>query len=267
MATYTHVPVLHTVRKNSPFLYAVVMIHLVGALAATAGIFIDERELMDINVWIKPLKFCLSGAIYILTVGYLINFYPYSNRKKHVLRNIVSITLLIEIGIIVYQGARGVKSHYNQDSAFDGILFALMGLLIGINVLLMVLFAFDTLRKKMNTPQAVQWGIFLGWLLVLFGSWVGGRMIGQMAHNVGVADGGEGLPILNWSTIAGDLRVAHFFGLHAIQIIPLFALGLVKAKSPKSMQLIGVVVFALLYGGFIGYTFWQAKQALPFLTL
>lgn len=263
---YTYHPVLQTVRKNSPLLYAIVMIHLIGAVVCIAGLFIDDRTLMGINVWVKPLKFCISGAIYILTVGYLINFFPYSTRKKHVLRNIVSITLFVEIGIIVYQAFRGVKSHYNQDSAFDGILFALMGLLIGINVLLMVLFAFDSLRLKMNTPRAVQWGIFFGWLIVIGGSWVGGQMIGQMAHNVGIADGGEGLPILNWSTVAGDLRVAHFFGLHAIQIIPLFALGLVKWKVPKTGQYISVVLFALAYGSFIGYTFWQAKQAMPFLS-
>ena len=264
MATY--VPVLSTVRKNSPFLYAVVMLHFIGAIGALIGLFVDDRMLMGINVWVKPLKFCLSGGIYVLTVGYLLTFYPYSKRKKQVFRNIVAWAMLIEIAIIVYQGYRGVASHYNQSSAFDGILFGMMGLLISIVVLFMVVFAFDSLRLKLQVPQAVQWGIFLGWLIVLLGSYVGGQMISQMSHNVGVADGGEGLPILNWSTVAGDLRVAHFFGLHAIQIIPLFALALVKAKLPKGGQLVGVVIFALAYAGYVGFTFWQANQALPFLT-
>ena len=222
---------------------------------------------MGVNVWIKPLKFTISGGIYILTLGYLITLYPFSNLKKHIIRNLVSWTLIVEILIIVVQGERGVQSHYNQSNLLDGILFAMMGLLIAVNVLIMVLFLIETVRLRLNTPRAVQWAIFLGWAVVLYGSWVGGQMISQMAHNVGVADGGAGLPVLNWSTVAGDLRVAHFFGLHGIQIIPLFALGLTrKWKTQPRNQILAVVVFGLIYGGWIAYTFYQAKQGMPFLT-
>lgn len=258
--------VLHTVRNQSPILYAIVLIHLGMALISLVGLAVDDRTLMGVNVWIKPLKFTISGGIYILTLGYLITLYPFSNLKKHIIRNVVSWTLLPEILIIVIQGARGVQSHYNQSNLLDGILFGMMGLLIAVNVLVMVLFLVETLRLKLHTPKPVQWAIFMGWAVVLLGSWVGGQMIGQMAHNVGVADGGQGLPVLNWSTIAGDLRVAHFFGLHGIQIIPLFALGLTrKWKTHPRNQILVVVLFGLIYAGWIGYTFYQAKQGMPFI--
>lgn len=100
------------------------------------------------------------------------------------------------------------------------------------------------------------------------GSWVGGQMIGQLAHNVGVADGGAGLPLVNWSTVGGDLRIAHFFGLHGIQIIPLFALWVSNSWNiPSRKQILVVTVFGLLYAVWIGVTYFQASLGLPLLKL
>ena len=260
--------IFSTVKASSPVLYKIVWIHFIMAVGCVIGLLVDECNLMGINVWIKPLKFCVSGGIYILTVGFLITLYPYAKRKKNIINNLTSWTLLPETLIIVAQGARGVPSHYNETSLLDGILFATMGILISVNVLIMVVFIIDTARLKLKVPRPIQWAILLGWMVVLFGSWIGGQMINQMAHNVGVADGGAGLPLVNWSTIAGDLRIAHFFGLHGIQIIPLFALGLYhKWKSPLKQLSFVVIVFGLLYTGWIGYTFLQAKQGIPLLNI
>ncbi|NND62342.1 MAG: hypothetical protein HKN48_04020 [Flavobacteriaceae bacterium] len=258
--------VLGTVRSKSPILFTIAMFHFIGALVCIGGLLIDERSLMGVNVWLKPLKFSISVGIYILTVGFLNTLYPFSNLKRNIINNIVSFTLLLEVGIICFQGARGVQSHYNESSLFDGILFGIMGLLIAINVLVMVFLAFETIRLKMKVPRPIQWAILMGWLVIIFGSWIGGQMISAMAHNVGIADGGAGLPFVNWSTEAGDLRVAHFFGLHAIQIIPLFALWVSnKWKINTTSKTVVTIIFGLLYFGWIAYTFYQAKQGMPFI--
>ena len=91
-------------------------------------------------------------------------------------------------------------------------------------------------------------------------------MIGQLAHSVGVADGGSGLPFLNWSTVGGDLRIAHFFGLHGLQLVPLFAYFLQrKWNTSQKKLLVAVTIFAALYAGWIGFTFYQAKQGIPLI--
>lgn len=260
--------IFNTVRKESPILYVITILHFAVAIVAIIGLFVDERSLLGVNVWIKPLKFLISGGIYIITLGYLITLYPYSRKKKNIINNIVAWTLLIETGIIVLQGARGVQSHYNKSNPLDGLLFAAMGILIAINVLIMVLFVFDTIRLKLKTQKSIQWAILLGWIIIIVGSWIGGQMISQMSHNVGVADGGEGLPIVNWSTVAGDLRIAHFFGLHGLQIIPVVAFFLSKKwKSTQRKQIIAVTIFALAYASWIGFVFYQAKHGIPLIRL
>ncbi len=260
--------IFSTVKRDSPILYWIVIINFIIGIGCLFGLFIDDRTLMGVNVWVKPLKFTLSGGIYTLTVGYLMTLYPYSKRKKNVINNFVAWTLLFEIGIITYQASRGVRSHYNNDTAFDAILFLIMGVFIGINVLIMALFIFDTVRLKLKTTKSIQWAILLGWLVVFFGSWVGGQMIGQLSHSVGVADGGAGLPLVNWSTDGGDLRIAHFFGLHGIQIIPLFALWVSDTwNSTNKNQIIAITVFGLLFASWIGFIFYQAEQGMPLIAL
>ena len=257
-----------TVKTESPSLYWIVVAHFAFALVCIPGLLFDDRLLMGINVWVKPFKFLISTGIYLMTFGYFTSLYPFSKRKKKIFNTIVAWTLLVETVIIVGQGIRGVQSHYNMNSPMDGILFAMMGILIGVNVFIMVFYLIETIRLKMNTTKSVQWAIFLGWIILIIGSWVGGQMISQMSHNVGIVDGGEGLPLVNWSTIAGDLRVAHFFGIHGMQIIPLFAFWLSKKwKASSRNQVIAVTIFGLSYAAWLGFTFYQAKQGMALINL
>ncbi len=259
---------INVVKKESPSLYWIVIVNFAFIPICIIGFIFDDRLLMGVNVWIKPLKFLISTGIYIFTFGYITSLYPFSKRKKKILNNLVAWTLLVETAIIVGQGIRGVQSHYNMSSPLDGMLFAAMGILVAVNVLVMVYYAIETCRLKMNTSKSIQWSIFLGWIIIIIGSWVGGQMISQMSHNVGVADGGTGLPLVNWSTIAGDLRVAHFFGIHGMQIIPLFAFYLSnKWNTSNRNQIVAVTIFGLMYAGWIGFTFYQAKQGMALISL
>jgi hypothetical protein len=78
----------------------------------------------------------------------------------------------------------------------------------------------------------------------------------QLAHTVGGPDGGPGLPIVNWSTQYGDLRVAHFFGMHSLQIIPLSSYFIMKKSR-------WVLAFAVVYFAFVSALFIQALNHTP----
>lgn len=84
------------------------------------------------------------------------------------------------------------------------------------------------------------------------------------AHSVGIDDGAEpGIPFVGWNTESGDLRVAHFFGLHGLQAVPLLAILLMFWQTPllddrKRAQL--TRIGGLGYLGFTLLTFWQAMR-------
>ena len=86
------------------------------------------------------------------------------------------------------------------------------------------------------------------------------------AHAVGVRDGGPGLPMVGWSTEGGDLRAPHFFGMHAMQILPLLGWWLQRRKKMRESSRVGLIWTAAVgYGGMLIILIWQALRAQPLL--
>ncbi len=224
---------------RNPALSLTGWLHAALLVVALGALFFDERLIMGINPWIKPIKFCLSVAIYVWTMAILLSWLPAGSKGTVKWLSIgIALTMMIEIGCIFLQAARGTTSHYNIATAFDGAIFGLMGMMIMLNTVLNVGALVLLWIRPLSVAPAVAWGARLGLLLFIGGAALGGLMIRQAGHTVGAPDGGPGLPLLNWSTRAGDLRIAHFIGMHALQALPLLGWLLTRWTMPVPVLLV-----------------------------
>src|SRR5262245_49737365 len=170
---------------------------------------------------IKPLNFTMSMVMYLATVVILLDYLRASMWWKKVISWGISICILTAITCITMQAARGTTSHFNNSTPFDFTVSLLMDIVDPLNAVFVLVLLIFALQSKYNVSRPTQWGIVFGILVFLAGSAVGGLMVAHGQSGVGVAPGGPGLPLLNWSTKGGDLRVAHFVGIHALQILPI----------------------------------------------
>jgi len=227
---------------------------------AVISIF-DSTQILGINRWIKPMKFASSITIYLWALAVYLYFLNGFRKSRIVIAWGAVAMMSGEIILIVMQAARGTTSHFNNKTPFDGAVFSAMGLMILINSALLIYLTFLYFRARFDLPRAIVWGFKFGLIVFLLGSMEGGYMSAQIGHAVGAADGGAGLPFVNWSTEGGDLRVAHFLGLHAFQAIPLAAFIFVRWRKQFAAAL--TLAFALVYFSVFSFLFIQAAQGEP----
>jgi len=252
---------LHELRDRNPILFRTGFLHLLFFFIFLLAAAVDHRQILGVSAWIKPMKFALSIFIYVLTFGWIMHHLVISKKILKTISWVIALTMIGEMLAIALQAFRGTTSHFNYNTPFDASIFIFMGILILLNTLAngTVLFLFFIKAKGLS--QTVLVAIRYGLLLFILGSLVGGVMVSQLAHSVGTADGGPGLFFLNWSTIAGDYRVAHFAGIHAIQVLPLVGIFLNKLAVNYSRLLIHGI--SLIYAGWVAFTYWQAANGLP----
>jgi len=227
------------------------------------GLLVDDRQLLGENVWLKPTKFAISIPIYCVTIALLLSIYPYSFKVKQRISRLIGWVLILEVPLVMIQAFRGVRSHFNATTPFDGIIFGLMGLLIFINTLVLFYMMWTSFTKNFNSSKLMQRAVQFGWLGMVVSIIAGQLMIAANAHSVGVPDGGAGIPVTHWSTEGGDWRAVHFLGMHGIQILPLLAYFLNKWNVENSRILVWII--GLLYLTFIGYIFVRTQAGIPFL--
>lgn len=278
-------PLLDRVLALNRPLIVLGVVMLVTFLVAVAGIFIDPRVITGVPAWVKPAKFAISISVYAFTFAWLLGFVEGHSRLVRVIANVTVVSIIVEMSAIVTQAARGTTSHFNLSTPFNSFVWMSMGAFIVLVWTMNLLLAILLIRQRM-TDRAFAWSLRLGVLISFVGMAVaflmvrptpqqaaalsggyGPRIVG--AHTVGVADGSPGLPFLGWSTIGGDLRVGHFLGLHALQVLPFLGwllsrprgvLAFLSASLSTLDRLALVWTGGVAYLGLVAIAVWQAMR-------
>jgi hypothetical protein len=264
-------------RWHRPLLVLGILLAAITA-ATLIGWLVDDREVLGVNLWEKPLKFAISGTIYAVTWAWIIGHFTRWQRAAWWAGTVIAVTLAIELIVIVGAAAAGITSHFNVSTPLATTLWSIMA--AAITTLWVATFvAAVALWRNPGADPARQAAIRTGVAISLLGMGLAFLMtvptVDQLndfqgiagAHAVGVADGGPGLPLLGWSTVGGDLRIPHFIGMHALQALPLLALllelgarrlpllrdalvrrGLVLTGAGSYLAVVGLVTMQALRG-------------------
>lgn len=219
---------LDRLRAASPLLWWTSLAFLMFFVLCSGLSVVDPRLLNGISVWIKPAKFFLSLSLHMLTLCFGLTLLPERVRSA-IPTSIASATMvamaLFEMAYITFRAARGEASHFNTGSEIASLLYSLMGAGAALMMVVTFFIGVQVLRHgaRKVMASATGWGFIIAALLTLV---IGFTLGGMGSHWIG----GEhtdatGLPVLGWSTTGGDLRPAHFFGLHLMQAMPLAALS------------------------------------------
>lgn len=251
-------------------------------LVSVPGIFLDGRTVVGDPAWLKPTKFAVSIAVYNVTLAWLLSLLTKWRRTGWWLGTVTAAMVTGELVAITLQAVRGRASHFNASTAFDGAVYSLMaGMIVTVWVATFAIGAILLVQRlgerSVTVAVRASLAIALAGMAVAFfmTSPTAEQMVTMSeggspdmvgAHTVGLPDGGPGLPLVGWSTVAGDLRVAHFVGLHGLQVIILFAFLLIALadRYPRladdGVRTRLVLVASGAYAGLFVLLTWQALR-------
>ncbi len=253
------------------------LLMLAAFVPSLAGVFLDSRMVTAAPVWLKPAKFAISTAIFAFSIAWLFRYLTFSPSVKRMIGISMSFILILEVGLIDLQAARGVASHFNTGSPVNAAIYFFMGSAIGVLWGIMIGLTIALFRQKF-TDSAWGWALRYGMLVSVLGAGLSGFMVRPTpeqsaaishharpqsigAHTVGAPDGGPGIAAVDWSKQHGDLRIPHFFGLHALQILPILAWTIKRRSTASARQQTRMVLSSAgSYVSLVGILTWQALR-------
>ncbi len=232
-------------------IYGALLLALLLPMAVAAGL--DDRMLRDVNVWIKPMKFSLSIAVLAFTTAWFAGHLPERVRTGRAMDWIVWLLVMtgsFELAYITLQAGLGAGSHYNLVDGLHIAMYALMGIAALVLTATQPMLAWLLYRHgDRSLPPAYRQAVLLGLVL----TFVMGAGAGMLLSNLQPPAGGAVVPLFGWSLQGGDLRPAHFVGIHAEQVLPLagFAAGMLGVARAKLAVWAATLAYAALFGALV----------------
>ncbi|MBB5060415.1 hypothetical protein HDF16_005151 [Granulicella aggregans] len=256
-------------------------IMILDVAGTTFGLATDHTVITGTPAWVKPLKFGVSSGIYSASLAVVIRETKIWTAALKIVDFATAAALVLEVALINLQAFRHTTSHFNNSTPFDRNVFLVMAIGIAILWLSAVLVTSATMRYQYSSAL---WGIVarVGMALVVLGAGTGAFMVppspSQIAvaqvthrmpisgsHTVGAPDGGPGLPVLGWSMEHGDIRIAHFVGIHGLQGLGLLALLFNVTKVDLRKAEVLIRLGAGIYSGLFFLLLYQALKGEPLL--
>ena len=215
-------------------------------------------QVHGLNAWFKPFKFAVSIGLFAWTMAWYCHYL--SNFNVIPFNWTVIILFGFELAYITFQASKGQLSHFNFDTPRSAVLYSLMGLAAVLVSLYTAYIGFLFFTQSFpDLPRHYIWAIRLGILIFVVFSFEGALMSSQMSHSIGAINDNSNWWIIGWSKTVGDLRVSHFIGMHALQLLPLLSFYIFK--NTKS-----TIVISILYGLLATSTLVQALNSKPIIT-
>lgn len=264
--------VTEMLRRPVRALLVVSAVCAIALLVTLVGLLVDGRMITGAPAWLKPAKFAVSIAVYCATLAWILSLVQGHRRLVRTVAWTTGVALGIELVLIGTQVVRGTTSHFNDSTPEDGLVFSAMGALVALVFFALLVTAVLVARQD-GLPQPLAAGIRGGVVVALLGMAEAGLMLANRAygsaggHTIGAADGGPGMPVTGWSLEHGDLRVAHFVGLHALQVLPLAAWVLHRYATSLSRTAVTrlVIIATVAYAGLVVLLAVQAERGRPLL--
>lgn len=212
----------------------------------------DDRLIRDVGIWVKPMKFMAATSMFALTTVWVLKVANSNIDQTDAFVWITALlvsTSLFEVVYISYQASQGAASHYNVGDSFHALMFGVMAMAaVGLTASQAWL-AWEIWKEQRGVDMPVETlGVIIGLGLTFVLSTISGFMLGGNQPPAG-----QGLPLVGWH-LYKDIRPAHFLGVHAQQLIPIW--GLIAAKFMGSLAQAGLISGSLLYVSMWGVLTW-----------
>lgn len=206
-------------------------LHFILAVLCAVALRVDVPLVGGVHPALKPLKFAISVGLLLASVAIVLRAMDAPALARVAIAWTLGLTMIVEMVAIVAQALRGRASHFNTSTPLDAALWYTMGSAIVVALLSLVALAILASVRPLAFHPLVAAAVRVGLWLLLLVAVSGFAMGGRGSHSVG----------------AGDLRVPHFFAVHALQALPLFALLLLQLPFGSRVRWVMLVAGAVAW--------------------